>query len=175
MRSKLDDIYDWFQQNLQGRRASTASHSPQPQPPTEDEEERLLFSVALSAPSGNRHQKLLCPRASFQLDCIDLSQTFEPTKCIFQCHCQRVFGRRHHSEELHVTCKQPLILRTVNPLTSASVLPSSILVRVTQPSGLQWHMYGASKAYPNRSSSIYISGVKSSRMCISMSTPRHVN
>ena len=60
-------------------------------------------------------------------------------------------------------------------LTSVSVLPSSILVRVTQPSRLQWHMYGASKAHPNRSSSIYISGVKSSRMCISMSTPQRIH
>lgn len=68
-----------------------------------------------------------------------------------------------------------LFYELYNTLTSASVLPSSVLVRVTQPSGLQWHMYGASKAYPNRSSSIYISGVKSWRMCISMSTPQHVH
>jgi hypothetical protein len=51
-----------------------------------------------------------------------------------------------------------------NKLKSSSVSPSSILVRVTQTSGLRWHMYGASKEHPNRISSIYISNVKSSRM-----------
>ena len=111
MHTKLDDIYTWFKQNLEERRAATAPRSPQHQPSVQDQHHgRLYFSVAIHIMPGREHKKLHCPRATFRDDWLDEDDPFRIAPSIFQCCCSKNWGAEDHVEALHVSCKCPLLL-----------------------------------------------------------------
>ncbi|OCK81411.1 hypothetical protein K432DRAFT_17399 [Lepidopterella palustris CBS 459.81] len=150
MHTKLDDIYEWFKQYLEGRRAETAPRSPQHRSSTEEaNDDRLYFAVAVHIMLGREDRKLICPRAAFRDEWLDEDDPFRIAPSIFQCCCSRSSASDGHTETLHV-----------------SLLPSSILVQVAIQGSESpcWHMYAASRNSPHRSSSVYISKVEPTKL-----------
>ncbi|KAF2463984.1 uncharacterized protein BDR25DRAFT_104635 [Lindgomyces ingoldianus] len=146
MHTKLDSIYEWFKQNLQGQQAATASASPQYHLGSEVQNHGgLWFSVSIQIMPGREYMNLHCPRATFRDNWLDDKDPFRVAPSIFQCCCSRNSTALDHAESLHV-----------------SLLPSSLLVQVatldSEPP--RWHMYAASRSTPHRISSIYISEVE---------------
>jgi hypothetical protein len=108
MSSKLDRIYAWFQQNLEGRMASTVSDSRKNKTPAQPEEDTLVFSITVSFLSGGDGQKVFCSKASFESDWLYMEETFQTSKSIFRCCCNQPPDGRDHIDDVKISCTQIL-------------------------------------------------------------------
>jgi len=108
MHTKLDDIYDWFEKNLNGRQAVNVPRSPQRHTnanPQRESHDNVQFSVAVNNTASHDNQQLRCPRATFRDDWLDGEDLFTATRGIFQCCCSRRSRDRDHLDVADVSCK----------------------------------------------------------------------
>ena len=107
--SKLDEIYQWFKLNLQGRQAFSAQASPGLSGPNAELELRF---VVYTTPVGTTGRKLLCPQATFHQGWQrPTSLDREPYLFRCCCHFEPHRGVRHfagvgmHQQSLRFACK----------------------------------------------------------------------
>jgi len=104
MHSKIDVLYHWFQQNLEGRRAATAQTSetvPEASRPAADD--ALLFTVSIGLEHDPKLTRVLCPTAGFHSNWDSSPSTERDAESIFRCHCRERGLTNDHSADLQVT------------------------------------------------------------------------
>lgn len=81
--SKLDEIYQWFKLNLQGRQDFSAQASPGYPGPKAELELRFVIYAALI---GTTSRRLLCPQATFRQGW-QRPTSLDPEPDLFRCCC----------------------------------------------------------------------------------------
>jgi len=115
MHTKLDEIFEWFKQNLEKGPLETAHSSLPHQPGVQVQSHNsIYFSVSIQTITGRENRKLSCLRAKFRENWLDEDDPFRSALSIFQCCCSPTSTAIDHAEALHVSCKTRTLARKLS-------------------------------------------------------------